>query len=97
MINYLNNYDRYESDFNRDTGLDPKKDIREYLLYINFRTNDTIMQNESTNLKAVKDSITHAAIGINNNLQVLSKKVTTNHKSVITKWDDFIDKTKDFE
>ncbi len=39
-INFKNNYDNFIDDFKKDTGLDPKKNVAEYISYFNARISD---------------------------------------------------------
>jgi len=39
-ISYQNNYGKFTDDFKKDTGLDSKKNIAEYIAYFTARIND---------------------------------------------------------
>lgn len=39
-LTYQNNYGRFLDDFKKDTGLDPKKNVSEYISYFNARMTD---------------------------------------------------------
>ncbi|MGK2862613.1 MAG: hypothetical protein ACSLE0_11815 [Chitinophagaceae bacterium] len=39
-LTYKNNYNNFKEDFKKDTGLDPTKNVTEYISYFNSRMTD---------------------------------------------------------
>lgn len=56
-IQIQNNFNAFKDDFKRDTGMDVKSNMAEYLQYANFRVNDQLMQISAHGFNKVLDEI----------------------------------------
>lgn len=52
-----NNFNAFKDDFKKDTGMDAKSNIAEYIQYANFRINDQLIQFSTQYFNSVLNEI----------------------------------------
>lgn len=66
-----NNFGNFKDSFKKDTGLDAKENMSEYIAYANFRINDYFMQTNNFRLQEIETRIRFES----DNIKVISNNI----------------------